>query len=403
MTPERTLLVGGTVIDAAAPGARPATVLIESGRIAAVTDPGQEVPANDAEVIDISGKYLLPGLWDIHTHLESPVRPKNPSIAEMTVRAADQARRGLLEAGIVAIRTGGIPHHIDVALRDGVEEGTVVGPRVFAGGHFLTTTGGHLSWSSWSRQCDGPVGFVSAIRDEIRSGVDHIKLSLTGGIMGPRWDRHSHSYWLEDELDAAFAIARQRGYPVMAHATNPDAVKAAVRRGAHSVEHGYVMDDECIDLLAETSTWYVPTLCISHLTEAQAVSAWEREWVRERDLAPALASRADAAAGEHRRSFTRAMEAGVRMAVGSDAFPLATALVQEMELWVKDGATPEQTIVAATRNAAELCGVLDETGTVEPGKRADVIVVSSDPLADINSLRSVDLVVQGGRIVSDRR
>lgn len=398
----RVVLLGARVIDAVAPGWRPATVVVVGGRIAEVADPGQVVAGEGDDAIDLRDRFLIPGLWDAHTHLESRVRPPAPTIPEVTLRHADQARRGL-EAGVVAVRSGGLPHLIDVALRDSIAGGLLTGPRVFAAGAFLTTSGGHLSWSQWSRTCDGPTEFAAAIRDQIAAGVDHIKLSLSGGIMGPRWDRPTNSYWLPDELDAAFAVAAARGYPVMAHATNPETVKAALRRGAHSVEHGYVMDDECLDLFLETGAWYVPTLCISHLTPTQAVSRWERAWVEERDLRPDLVERADAAADRHRHWFKRALDAGVKMALGSDAGPIETALFQEMELWVKDGATPMQAIVAATRNAAEMCGVLDDTGTIERGKAADLIALSADPLDDINNVRSVELVMQGGRIVTDRR
>jgi imidazolonepropionase-like amidohydrolase len=400
MAPSRTVIVGGNVIDAVADGSRQADVVIEGDRIVAVSPEARPAPSD--RVIDVNGAFLLPGLWDAHTHLESRVRPPDPSIADVTLRYADQARQGL-EAGVVAVRTGGVPHFIDVSLRNAIQEGLVEGPRIFAGGYFLTTTAGHLAASSWSRECDGPVGFVTAIREQIKSGVDHIKLNLSGGIMGPIWDQPSHSYWRDDELDAAFDIARLRGYPVMAHATNPAAVKSALRRGAHSVEHGYVMDEECIELFLQTSAWYVPTLCISHLTPTQATSHWERAWVEERNLRPDLVARADAAAEDHRRWFQRALGAGVKMALGSDAGPIASAVFQEMELWVKDGATPMQVILAATRNAAELCGVLDETGTLEAGKRADLIVVAADPLRDINNIRSAEIVIQSGRVVADRR
>ena len=398
----RILLTGATIIDAVHPGSRPATVVVSGERIADVVEPAGAAPSDGDTVIDVNGRFLLPGLWDAHTHLEPRVRPSNPSIPELTLRHADQARRGL-EAGVVAVRSGGMPHLIDVALRNAAAEGLIVGPRLFAAGSLLTTTGGHLSWSPWSRTCDGPAEFSAAVREQITAGIDHVKVSLSGGIMGPAWDRHDHSYWLPDELDAAFAVAAGRGYPVMAHATNPDSVKAALRRGAHSIEHGYVLDDECIELFLETGAWFVPTLCISHLTENQAKSCWERDWVRGRGLRADLVARADAAAEEHRRWFRRALDAGVRMALGSDLGPLESALFQEMELWVKDGATPMQAIVAASRNSADMCGVLGETGTIEVGKAADLIAVSADPLADINNVRSVELVMQGGRIVADRR
>jgi imidazolonepropionase-like amidohydrolase len=402
VSPARKLLIGAQLIDAVGTGSRPATVVVRGDRIEDIVEFDIERNSVDAEIIDLTGKYVLPGLWDSHTHLESRVRPPNPTVPEVTLRHAEEARRGL-DAGIVAVRSGGMPYLIDVALRSAISEGLLVGPRIFAAGSFLTTTGGHLSWSPWSRTCDGVAEFSSVVREQIAAGVDHVKVSLSGGIMGPSWDRHTSPYWLDDEMDAVFTIARARGYPVMAHATNPDTVMGAIRRGAHSVEHGYVMDDDCIEAFVNEGTWYVPTLCITHLTRTQAVSHWERDWVEERDLRPDLAARADAAAEQHRDWFLRALNAGVRMAVGSDLGPLESALFQEMELWVKDGATPLQTITAATRNAAELCGVGADTGTIEVGKRADLIAVSANPLTDINNVRGVELVMLGGDVVVDRR
>jgi imidazolonepropionase-like amidohydrolase len=189
----------------------------------------------------------------------------------------------------------------------------------------------------------------------------------------------------------------------MAHATNPDAVKAAIELGAHTVEHGYIMDEACIELFLKHDTWYVPTLSISHLTPDQAGDEWEQRYVRERHLSHDLCCRADAAADEHRQWFQRALRAGVKMALGSDIRPLKDAALLEMGLWVKDGATPWQTLVAATKHAAEVCGVGDELGTVEVGKLADLIVVADNPLANIQHVRQLLLVLKEGRIVVDKR
>lgn len=189
----------------------------------------------------------------------------------------------------------------------------------------------------------------------------------------------------------------------MAHATNPEAVKNAIRLGAHSVEHGYIMDDECIELFLEHDTWYVPTLAISHLTPQQAASHWELNWVKQRDMAHDLCCRADAASDVHRGWFTKALAAGVKMALGSDIRPLKDAALLELGLWVRNGATPWQALVAATRNAAAVCGVGKELGTIEVGKLADLIVVDGNPLEDIQDVRRLLLVLKNGVVVSDKR
>jgi imidazolonepropionase-like amidohydrolase len=397
------VLTDAQLIDCVNPTPLPgASVIVEEGRIVEVLD-GHRSPATQGhEVIDVRGSYLLPGLWDVHVHLEWP-RLTNPTLAEQTVQYGFNARQGLLEAGVVGIRTAGVPHFIDVGMKRAFDAWQPVGPRVFAGGYFLTTTAGHALASEFAKICDGPNGFVKAIREQIQHGVDHIKLNLTGGIMGPSWDRHWHSFLLPEELEAAFTICQQRGYAVMAHAANPEAVKAALRLGAHTVEHGYIMDEECIQLFRECGAWYIPTLGITHLTPSQATTSWEKRWVDERGLTPDLIKRAEAAVEDHRAWFRRALQAGVKMALGSDLRPLRDAVPLEMGLWVKDGATPWQTLLAATKHAAEVCGVGHDLGTVEIGKLADLIVVRRNPLEDIHHLRTLELVFKAGRLVSDRR
>jgi imidazolonepropionase-like amidohydrolase len=396
----RVVLIHANVIDCVHPEPLiDASVTLQEGRIVDV-QPAGGAPA-EAQVIDLQGAYLLPGLWDVHIHPEY-LAATGASVVEQTVQFGRRLTE-CLEAGITGLRCAGAAHFMDVAWRDAFHAGQVTGPRLFASGYFLTTTGGHFLTSGHAWECDGPYGFVQAIREQMKHAVDHIKLNLSGGIMGPSWDRHWHSFLLHDELQAAFAICRQREFKVMAHATNPDAVKAAIELGAHTVEHGYIMDEACIELFLKHDTWYVPTLAISHLTPDQTGDEWERRYVQERNLSHDLCCRAEAAAEEHRQWFQRALNAGVKMALGSDIRPLKDAALLEMGLWVKDGATPWQTLVAATKHAAEVCGVGDELGTVEVGKLADLIVVADNPLVNIQHLRQLLLVLKEGRIVVDKR
>jgi imidazolonepropionase-like amidohydrolase len=399
----RTILADATLLDCVHPEpAAGATVVVEDGRIAEILRDGRRPAAGAAAVVDLAGAYLLPGLWDVHVHPDYLSLADVP-LADQVALFGHRLSAALTEAGVTGVRCAGTHHFMDVAWKRAFDAGHFVGPRVYAGGHFLTTTAGHFLTSGHALECDGPYGFVRAIREQMKHGVDHIKLDLSGGIMGPPWDRHQHSFLLEEELRAAFAICRQREFKVMAHATNPDAVKSAIRLGAHSVEHGYLMDDECLELFRRHDAWYVPTLAISHLTPGQATDEWERRWVAERDLAPDLCARADAAAGAHREWFRKALDAGVKMALGSDIRPLSEAALLELGLWVKDGATPWQALLAATKHGAEICGAGAELGTVEPGKRADLIVVAADPLEDVRHLRRLLLVLKDGRIVSDKR
>jgi len=399
----RLVLTNCNLIDCVSPTPVPeASIVVENGLISEILDGNRSPDTRDAEVIDLEGRYLLPGLWDIHIHPEH-TSPAVPSVAEQTARFGRNLMEGLTQSGVVGVRTGGAANFMDVAWKRTFSTGQMAGPQVFACGHFLTTTGGHFLTSGHARECDGPYGFVQAIREQMKNGVDHIKLNLSGGIMGPAWDRHHHSFLLREELEAAFAICNQRDFKVMAHATNPDAVKTAARLGAHTVEHGYIMDEECVQTLLEHDTWYVPTLAISHLTPEQVETDLEKSWVERRAMAPDLIRRADAASGEHKAWFQTALNAGVKMALGSDIIPLRESALLEMGLWVKDGATPWQALQAATTNAAQLCGVGDDHGTVEVGKVADLLVVSQSPLEDIQNLQNPFLVLKNGRIVADMR
>jgi imidazolonepropionase-like amidohydrolase len=399
----RTILTNATLIDCVNPApVAHATVVIEDGRIAQILPAGRQPAAGDSAIVDLAGAYLLPGLWDVHVHPDYLSLAEAP-LADQVALFGHRLMTALTESGIVGFRCAGTHSFMDVAWKRAFDSGQFVGPRLYACGHFLTTTGGHFLTTGHALECDGPYGFVKAIREQIKNGVDHIKLNLSGGIMGPAWDRHWHSFLLEDELKAAFEICRQREFRVMAHATNPDAVKNAIRLGAHSIEHGYIMDDECIELMLQRNTWYVPTLAISHLTPNQAGNEWERAYLQQRALPPSLCCRADAAADVHAGWFRKALDAGVRMALGSDIRPLKDAGLLEMGLWVKDGATPWQTLLAATKNAAALCGAGEDLGTIEVGKLADLIVVGANPLEDINNVRRLLLVLKEGRIVSDKR
>ena len=379
-----------------------ATVVVEDGLIREIRDSASLSSAPNDRVIDLKGSYLLPGLWDVHIHPEYP-NPAGTTVSQLTAAFGQNLQRGMLEAGVTAVRSGGAGHFMDVAWRRAFSGPGPAGPRVFACGNFLTTTGGHFLTSGHARECDGPYGYAEAIRDQMKHDVDHIKLNLSGGIMGPRWDRHTESFLLPEEIETAFALCKQRNFPVMAHATNPDAVKMAIKLGARSVEHAYITDEECITDFVSSGTWYVPTLSISQLSLNLATTEHEKAYASRKQLAEDLVVRADAAAEEHRNSFQKALSAGVNMALGSDISPMKDSCLLELGLWVKCGATTFQALQAATKNAAELCGVGPELGTVEPGKVADLIVVTENPLDDIENLRQLQLVIKEGKIVADHR
>ncbi|HEY4372424.1 MAG TPA: amidohydrolase family protein [Burkholderiales bacterium] len=399
----RHIYTNATLIDSVRPQAVPnATVVVEDKRITQILEGGAKAETANAMVTDLAGAYLMPGLWDVHVHPDYLQLSDTP-LADQVTLFGHKLISALTESGIMGFRCAGSHHYMDVAWKRAFDSGQYVGPHLYAAGHFLTTTGGHFLTSGHALECDGPYGFVHAIREQIKNGVDHIKLNLSGGIMGPAWDLHTHSFFLDEEIKAAFAICHQRGFKVMAHATNPQAVKAAIKLGAHSIEHGYIMDDECIDLFLEHGTWYVPTLAISHLTPNQAQTDFERRWVKNRNLMQSLCCRADAASDVHARWFEKALKAGVKMALGSDIRPLKEAALLEIGLWKKDGASAWQTLQATTKHGAEICGAGKDLGTIETGKIADMIVLEANPLDDINNVQRLQMVIKDGNIITDKR
>lgn len=378
------------------------SVAVNDGRITDILPDDALKELDHEKVVDLQGAYLLPGLWDVHVHPDYISLDVMPLADQMTLFGY-KLRAALYESGIVGLRCAGSHSFMDVAWRDAFESKQYIGPKLFASGYFLTTSGGHFLTSGHALECDGPYGFVKAIREQIKGGVDHIKLNLSGGINGPKWDHHTHSFFLPDELKAAIDICHLRGFNIMAHATHPDVVKAALKLGVHSIEHGYILDDECIELLLKHDAWLVPTLAISHLTPRQAKNQWEKDFAEGRGWSHAVCCRAEVASETHSGWFSKAMKAGVKVALGSDIRPLKDAALLEMGLWVRSGATPWQTLIAATRNGAAICGMEDSMGTIEPGKLADMIVVESNPLEDINNLRKLQMVIKGGEIISTRR
>lgn len=375
-----------------------AAVYLEDSVIVDVTSANSVGRRAAEKVIDCRGGWLVPGLWDVHVHLQFPDITPSPDIGERVIKYGVNAMEGLRDAGVTSIRTAGVDNWIDVAWKKTFASSVLRGPTIFAGGHFLTTTAGHCHGQQFAIQCDGPDAFLKAIRNEIQHGVDHIKLDLSGGIMGPPWDQLEDNFLLTEELDAAFRLCRLRNYKVMVHATNPTAVKLALNSGAWSVEHGYVLDDECIDRFLKTDAALIPTLGVSHLTPRQSSGEWEERFMKgwTKVIPEAFFERADERAPDHRKWFQKALQSGVKMAIGSDLGPVKEGALLEMGLWVKNGASTMRAIQAATSVAAKVCGADKTSGSIEIGKTADILVVRENPLCDINNLRKIQMVIKGG-------
>ncbi len=400
------LLKGCHIIDASTPEIRrDAYVLVDGDTI---TEVGSGSGPSAEHTLDLQGAYLLPGLWDVHTHL----RPSTwlgweiPQAPAEAIVQHGQCAMEALQAGVTALRVVGIQEWADVAWRDAFNAGQFVGPRLFCCGHGLRTTAGHSATltgtTSMLTHADGPEAMIHAVRTQIKHGVDQIKLVTTGGIMGTGHDVMSAVMFLREELEAAIRIARQRGKAVAVHATAPDAVKWAAHASAHSIEHGYLLDEEAVKLMVQQGVYYVPTLALSHLTQDQADTPFAHCYCHEHVLPEVFRERANRFAPDHEDSFRLALEAGVKIASGSDQGPPREAALLEIELLARCGLGPYGAIVAATRTAAEVCQAEARLGTVEVGKLADLIVVAANPLEDIHNLRHLQLVLKGGQVVVDK-
>jgi len=399
------LVKGVQILDATRPEPRrDAWVLVDG---AAIHEVGRGAAPRAERTLDLGGAWLLPGLWDVHTHLRSTTWTGREPVQSFPETVLEHGRNAIdaLSAGITSLRVVGVAGWADVAWREAFASGQPRGPRLYCCGDAIRTTAGHDPFGGARRMvsADGPDALVQTVREQILHGVDQIKLITTGGIMGAGHDVMSAVMFLRDELTAAVRIARQRGVPVAVHATAAEAVKWAVEAGAHSIEHGYLLDEEAAALMARRGVYYVPTLALSHLTRDQARTPYEHAYCTEHVLPDNFRERANRFSPDHEASFALARAAGVKIASGSDQGPPGAAALLEIELLARAGLGAHGAIVAATRTAAEVCRAADRLGTVEPGKLADLIAVAADPLEDVANLRRLIVVLKEGRMAVDRR
>lgn len=408
--PPRTLIWAGSLIDgdSAAPRAK-VTVVVEGNRIAAV-EGGFRKPAAGERLVDLSDHTVLPGLFDLHTHLGSEPSPQsyierftwNPP--DFALRAAAHAKTTLY-AGFTAVRNLGDSGGVTVSLREAIRKGWVEGPRIYTAGKSIATTGGHADpTNGWAEVLDGDPGpkdgvingpeeAAKAVRQRYKEGADLIKVTATGGVLSLAKSGLNPQF-KEDEIRAVVETAHDYGFTVAAHAHGAEGMKRAIRAGVDSIEHGTMMDDEVIRLMKEHGTSYVPTISAGRfVAEKAAVEGFYPEVIRPK--AAAIGSQITA-------TFKRAYAGGVKIAFGTDAgvFPHGEN-AKEFVYMVEGGMPPMAAIQAATREAARLLKVDDELGTVAPGKLADLIAVPRDPLADVSVLQSVDFVMKDGAVVKE--
>jgi len=407
-------LVGGRLIDGKGTDPLEDSVVILNGPVIQETGKKTEVKIPpDAEIIDVCDLTVMPGMIDCHCHISiitwnMQKKLFTPRTVEL-FQTAEMMKRTLY-AGFTTIRDAGTLN--DVGLRQAVEMGLVEGPRLVAAAS-LVQTGGHfdmhypsgvqlpfLGGGYGGEICNSVPEVIKSARKVLRQGFDFIKVATSGGFGYPS-SRPEHTEWTLDELKAIVHEASARGKGVMAHAINNQGIRNALVAGVWSVEHGTCLDDETIQMFLDRGTYLVPTLSIN---EEMYLEPDERQ---QEGFAPICQREVDELNVVGLQSFKRAAEAGLKIALGTDALTeeMHGRNARELELLVRHGLTPMEAIVAATKTAAEACRVDDKVGTLEVGKAADLLVVNGDPLSDISLLQDQSrllLIMKEGYAYVDR-
>ena len=382
----------GTLLDRPGkPPRRQASLVIRAGRIVAVEQGFVDVP-DGARRIDLSDRFVLPGLIDSHVHLGSDRAGNEGLLAGFTENRELAAFEALLNArktvaaGFTTVRNLGDPG-ATLALREAIARGWVDGPRIVDAGASISATSGHMDDRLGVREelaehmphghlCDGPEDCRRAVREQVGRGADVIKIATTGGV-NSRIGAGLGAQLFDDEVKALVETAHMYGKKVAVHAHGADGINLALRYGADSIEHGTMIDDQSLALFKKSGAYYVPTL--------STVNGYlERIAANPNAYSPEVRAKIDWRIGVTGKALERAVPAGVRVAFGTDAGVSKHGRnADEFELMVKHGMTPATAIAAATVNAADLLGLSNEVGSLEPGKSADLIAVAGDPLSDV--------------------
>ena len=406
-----TYIHAGRLIDVPGRTVRgPSTIVVENGRIVSVSDGLARIEPG-VPFIDLSTKTVLPGLIDSHVHLSSDRGGEQALLAEVRddhpLQAFEAEMNGMktLRAGFTTVRNLGDDKGVTLALREAIKRGWVRGPRIVDAAQSISTTGGHMDGRGSLNDelvahlpdpenlCDSVESCRRVVRRQIDRGADVIKFATTGGVNS---GTGLATRMFEDEAKALVDTAHAYGRKVAVHAHGADGIKLALRAGADSIEHGTVMDDEIVRMMKARGTYYVPTL--------STVNGYLERLAKDPNAyTGAVKQQIDWRIGITGQSLAKAYPAGVKIAYGTDAGVSKHGRnADEFELLVKFGMPPVEALKAATVNAADLLGLANEIGTIEPGKSADIIAVSGDPLQDVTVLKKVEFVMARGEVITGR-
>lgn len=377
-------------------------VIIENNVIQYVGTQGSKTVPNDATVLDLSGHTLLPGLMDMHVHLTSDsnvhgYRRLKISTPRSAITGVKNARSTLM-AGFTTVRNVGAPGYADVALRDAINDGDVLGPRMYVSGPSIGVTGGHcdnnllpFEYEAKSEGvADGPWAVRTKVRQNIKYGADVIKFCATGGVLSKGTKVGAQQFSFE-EMQALITEAHLRGLTVAAHAHGTDGIKNAIRAGVDSVEHASFLDEEAIALAKEMGTYLSMDIYVTEyiLGEGEKAGILEESLAKERTVGK-----------RQRTSFTAAYNAGVKMIFGSDAgvYPHGDN-ARQLSRMVRFGMSPMEVIQAATIHPANLLGKSALLGSIDEGKMADIIAVKGDVMNDLSLLENIQVVIKDGIVV----
>ena len=389
-------LVNANVVDVLT-GERLRARAVQVGLDGSIAEVGSVPPAGlpEAEVIDVAGRWLLPGLISCHTHL-SVVFPfsdtdENEDPAITAYRSATRAHQAL-QAGITTIRCVHEQNQADLSLRRAAARGWISAPRIRGAGRAISTVGGHGEGAA-TVYATGEEEFFRAAAAEIEAGADHIKIFINGGLAkaGEHYDAQEMT---DGEIRGAVRAAHHHDTYVVAHSGESVAIRQALAQGVTSFEHAYRLDEQTAAMLVGPNLFLTPTLCVTR----------SKSWMRANNFEEHSIQQALAAADDHLLSIQRAIRAGVTLVNGTDYPPGdlvdgVPAAVHELLLMAGAGLTPLQALQSVSTHAARLLRIDDAVGQIRPGYVGDLIAVDDDPLDDLDTLRKISLVVQGGTVI----